>query len=94
LHNVVGGLVGVLEGNSGDLRVGLSMQSLHNGETWQHEPLRLSAFIEAPSDAIDQVIHAHPMLQQLVDNHWLAVCQIDAAGCVKRRFANRDWREE
>ncbi|OYY33581.1 MAG: hypothetical protein B7Y58_08745 [Halothiobacillus sp. 35-54-62] len=51
LHNVVGGLVGVLEGNSGDLRIGLSLQSLHNGETWQHEPLRLSAFIEAPTDA-------------------------------------------
>lgn len=94
LHNVVGGLVGVLEGNSGDLRIGLSLQSLHNGETWKHEPLRLSAFIEAPTEALDRIIQDHPMLRQLVDNHWLNLCQIDAAGMVKRRFAAGDWREE
>jgi uncharacterized protein YbcC (UPF0753/DUF2309 family) len=94
LHNVVGGLVGVFEGNSGDLRIGLSLQSLHNGETWQHEPLRLSAFIEAPTDALDHVIQTHPMLRQLVENHWLNLCQIDEAGRVKRRFAAGDWREE
>jgi len=94
LHNVVGGLVGVLEGNSGDLRIGLSLQSLHNGETWQHEPLRLSAFIEAPTDALDRIIQDQPMLQQLVDNHWLNLCQIDEAGKVKRRFAHSDWRQE
>ncbi|MDD3575402.1 MAG: Na-translocating system protein MpsB, partial [Halothiobacillus sp.] len=94
LHNVVGGLVGVLEGNSGDLRIGLSLQSLHNGETWRHEPLRLNAFIEAPTDALDRIIQDHPMLRQLVDNHWLNLCQIDEEGSVKRRFANGDWREE
>jgi len=94
LHNVVGGLVGVLEGNSGDLRIGLSLQSLHNGETWRHEPLRLSAFIEAPVDAIERVIQAHPMLRDLADNHWLNFCQIDEAGSVKRRLTESDWREE
>lgn len=94
LHNVVGGLVGVLEGNSGDLRIGLSLQSLHNGETWRHEPLRLNAFIEAPTDALDRTIQDHPMLRQLVDNHWLNLCQIDERGGVKRRFANGNWREE
>ena len=41
LHNIVGGAIGVLEGNGGDLRVGLPMQSLHNGRAWMHEPLRL-----------------------------------------------------
>lgn len=94
LHNVVGGLVGVLEGNSGDLRIGLSLQSLHNGETWQHEPLRLSAFIEAPAEELDRVIQAHPMLSHLIDNQWLHLCQIDEAGTVKRRFAAGDWRKE
>ena len=52
LHNVVGGAIGVLEGNGGDLRVGLPLQSLHDGERWVHEPLRLSVFIEAPESAI------------------------------------------
>ena len=94
LHNVVGGLVGVLEGNSGDLRIGLSLQSLHNGETWQHEPLRLTAFIEAPIEVMDPIINNHPMLSQLLDNRWLNVCQINEAGAVKRRFANGDWRTE
>jgi len=32
LHNVVAGHLGVFEGNGGDLRVGLPMQSLHNGQ--------------------------------------------------------------
>ncbi|MHB1229689.1 MAG: YbcC family protein [Halothiobacillus sp.] len=94
LHNVVGGLVGVLEGNGGDLRIGLSLQSLHDGETWRHEPLRLTAFIEAPTEVMDRVVHDHPMLRQLVDNRWLNLCQIDETGAVKRRFADGDWCAE
>ncbi|MEP6781542.1 MAG: DUF2309 domain-containing protein, partial [Gemmatimonadaceae bacterium] len=47
LHNVVGANQGVFEGASGDLRTGLSLQSVHDGTHWYHEPLRLSVFIEA-----------------------------------------------
>ena len=39
LHNVVGGRIGVFEGNGGDLRIGLGRQSLHDGTRWVHEPL-------------------------------------------------------
>ena len=35
---------------------GLALQSLHDGRQWVHEPLRLSVFIEAPAEAIDNVI--------------------------------------
>lgn len=94
LHNVVGGLIGVLEGNGGDLRVGLSMQSLHDGRAWRHEPLRLSAFIEAPQEAMDQVIAGHEPLRQLVDNRWLTLLQIAADGRVYRRQGADDWRLE
>jgi hypothetical protein len=59
LHNVVGGAIGVLEGNAGDLRVGLPMQSLHDGKQWMHEPMRLSVFLEAPQAAIDDIIARH-----------------------------------
>lgn len=38
LHNVVGGHLGVFEGNGGDLRIGLPLQSVHDGERWVHEP--------------------------------------------------------
>ena len=62
LHNVVGGRVGVFEGNGGDLRIGLATQSLHDGERLCHRPLRLSVFIEAPSEGIERVIAEHQVV--------------------------------
>ncbi len=91
LHNVVGGAIGVLEGNSGDLRVGLSMQSLHDGRGWVHEPLRLSVFIEAPQAAIDDVIARHDLVRQLVDNDWLHILRIDEDDGVHRRLSGGQW---
>lgn len=92
LHNIVGGAIGVLEGNGGDLRVGLPMQSLHNGKEWMHEPLRLSVFIEAPADAIDDIISRHDMVRQLVDNNWLHIFRIDEDGNSHRRLAHASWK--
>ncbi len=77
LHNVVGGHLGVFEGNGGDLRIGLARQSLHDGERWIHAPLRLSVFIEAPRSAIDRVLEKHTKVRELVDNEWLHLLQID-----------------
>jgi hypothetical protein len=79
LHNVVGGRIGVFEGNGGDLRIGLSRQSLHDGERWVHEPLRLTVVIDAPQHAIDGVVRKHPVLQQLLDNGWLHLWRFDQA---------------
>ena len=56
LHNVVGGHLGVFEGNGGDLRIGLPLQSVHDGEHWRHTPLRLSVFVQAPAQALEAVI--------------------------------------
>ena len=80
LHNVVGGHIGVFEGNSGDLRIGLPLQSLHDGRRWMHEPLRLSVFIEAPRAKIDAVIERHEIVRQLVDNGWLHLFRIEPEG--------------
>lgn len=71
LHNVAGGGLGLFEGNGGDLRIGLALQSLHDGQRWLHTPLRLSVVIDAPAERIEQVVAKHPMLRQLVDNQWL-----------------------
>ncbi len=71
LHNVVGGHIGVFEGNGGDLRIGLARQSLHDGERWMHEPVRLTVAIEAPPESIDAVIKAHAVVGQLLHNGWL-----------------------
>ncbi len=77
LHNVVGGRIGVFEGNGGDLRIGLPLQSLHDGEKWMHTPLRLSVFIEAPRPGIEAVMRKHETVRQLVDNRWLHLFRID-----------------
>lgn len=92
LHNIVGGAIGVLEGNGGDLRTGLPMQSLHNGEHWMHEPLRLSAFIEAPQEAIDSIIERHKTVQQLVENGWLHLFQIHADENIYLRNMDGNWQ--
>ncbi|RLQ21120.1 DUF2309 family protein [Seongchinamella sediminis] len=71
LHNVVGGRLGVFEGNGGDLRIGLPLQSVHDGERWRHRPLRLSVVIRAPRESIEAVLAKHPTVRQLVENQWL-----------------------
>jgi uncharacterized protein YbcC (UPF0753/DUF2309 family) len=87
LHDVGGGHLGVFEGNGGDLRIGLPMQSLHDGERFVHTPRRLSVFIEAPRDAIDAVLARHAHIRSLVENGWLFLFQFgaDSAGVCARR---------
>jgi len=91
LHNVTGGAIGVLEGNGGDLRVGLPLQSLHDGKRWVHEPLRLSVFLEAPETAIDDIIARQELVRQLVDNGWLHLFRIADDGSTTRRRGAGDW---
>ena len=76
LHNLTNE-VGVVEGNGGDLRIGLPIQSVHDGQRFVHEPLRLSVFIEAPRQEIEAVIARHETVRQLVDNEWIYLLQID-----------------
>jgi uncharacterized protein YbcC (UPF0753/DUF2309 family) len=89
LHNVVGGHIGVFEGNGGDLRIGLSKQSLHDGRRWLHEPLRLTVAIAAPQAAIERIIGRHAILQQLIGNGWLHLWHIGASGI--QRYAGGQW---
>ena len=77
LHNVVGGHIGVFEGNGGDLRIGLSNQSVHDGKQYRHQPVRLSTFIQAPKEAIEMIISRHQDVASLVNNGWLFLYQID-----------------
>jgi uncharacterized protein YbcC (UPF0753/DUF2309 family) len=67
LHNVVGGRIGVFEGNGGDLRIGLARQSVHDGQRWVHEPLRLTVVIDAPAAAIERVMATQEVVRQLVE---------------------------
>jgi len=88
LHNVVGGHIGVFEGNGGDLRIGLARQSLHDGQQWMHRPLRLHVVIEAPRALIDQVIAAHSVVRDLVQHGWLHLLRLDGLpACLELRTA-------
>jgi uncharacterized protein YbcC (UPF0753/DUF2309 family) len=71
LHNAVGGNIGIFEGNGGDLRIGLPMQSINNGSDWMHTPVRLSVYISASREAIEHIAAKHDIVRQLIDNDWL-----------------------
>ncbi len=86
LHNVTGG-IGVVEGNGGLLRVGLPWQSVHDGDGLTHEPLRLSVLIEAPREAIADVLERHPGVRALFDNRWLHLFALDDQGRRTWRYA-------
>ncbi len=90
LHNITG-QIGVLEGNAGDLKPGLPWQSVHDGQRFVHEPLRLNVFIEAPAAAIDAVIAAHEGVRQLVDNGWVHLFRIDDDGAISRYVGADNW---
>ncbi len=72
LHNPVGG-IGVVVGQSGDLAVGLPMQSVMLGEQRAHDPLRLLAVIQAPLDRIEGIILRNSGLRELVEGEWIHV---------------------
>ena len=76
IHNVVGQL-GVYLGNGGDLMTGLPWQSVHDGNQYQHEPMRLLVVIEAPRDAVGQIIDRHPTVRDLVTNGWMSLVALD-----------------
>ncbi len=91
LHNVVGGRIGVFEGNGGDLRIGLPMQSLHDGCTLRHAPLRLSVFVEAPRHGIDSIIREHAVVHDLVANAWLHLLRIEPSTGAVERWTPDGW---
>ncbi|RDC73996.1 DUF2309 domain-containing protein [Rhodovulum sp. 12E13] len=93
LHNVTGG-IGVVEGNGGLLRAGLPWQSVHDGESYAHEPLRLSVCIEAPREAMTDILSRHEGVRALFDNRWLHLFALDEAGQMAWRYAGGlEWEE-
>jgi uncharacterized protein YbcC (UPF0753/DUF2309 family) len=85
LHNVTGG-IGVVEGNGGVLRAGLPWQSVHDGEGYAHDPLRLSVCIEAPREAMTDILKRHEGVRALFDNRWLHLFALDASGRMAWRY--------
>jgi len=92
IHNVVGG-IGVVEGNGGRLRPGLPWQAVHDGEALAHEPLRLSVYLEAPREAITDVLAAHDGVRALFDNGWLHLFALKDGAVEARYRPGLAWEE-
>ncbi len=86
LHNVTGG-VGVVEGNGGILRAGLPWQSVHDGERFAHDPLRLTVCLEAPAEAVTDILSRHDGVRALFDNRWLHLLLLDENGHPVQRYS-------
>ena len=75
-HNVTGN-IGVMSGSESDLRCGLPLQTVFNGERPYHEPMRLFCVIEAPLERIATIVGRHDILQRLTENRWINLVAID-----------------
>lgn len=75
-HNVVG-RIGVMYGSQSDLRIGLPVQTVYDGQKPYHEPMRLFAIIEAPLERISGIIARQDLLQKLIGNQWIHLVALD-----------------
>jgi uncharacterized protein YbcC (UPF0753/DUF2309 family) len=82
IHDVVGQF-GILEGNGGDLRVGLPWQAVHDGTKLQHEPLRLTVIIDASRERVAAILNRHSGVRDLVTHNWLRLVVEDAGACYR-----------
>jgi uncharacterized protein len=91
LHNVVGG-VGMMLGTQSDLQMGFPLQTINNGDTHYHEPMRLLAIIEQTPSVISSIIQKHSILQQLFHNQWLNLVALDPHTFEFHRYnSNATW---
>ncbi len=92
-HNVVG-RIGVMAGNQSDLRMGLPAQTVWDGARPYHEPMRLTAIIEAPRERVTDIIARQPLLQRLFRNQWLWLIVHDPATARAFRYDGvAGWRD-
>lgn len=93
LHNITSG-VGVLEGSSGDLRIGLPLQSVHDGTDYQHLPMRLKVVIAAPTEAIASILNKHKNVKDLLDNEWISLLILNENGKLSKRYiGDNNWED-
>ena len=81
-------------GIGSDLRIGLFMQSLHNGQEWMHQPLRLSVYIAAPKSAMEAIVNKHQFVKHLIDHNWLYLFRLDDSSHTIERYYQDHWSIE
>lgn len=76
-HNITGKF-GVVQGNGGDLKMGLPLQSLFGSDdAMYHQPLRLSVVIQAPITRVSEILVRNENLKTLLDNEWIYLMVMD-----------------
>lgn len=94
-HNVIGKF-GVVQGNGGDLKFGLPLQSVKSSDDVNyHDPLRLSVMIHAPVERVSLILLKNQHLKNLLDNQWiyLLVINPEDANTVVKYNGNLNWIE-
>lgn len=72
------GKFGVVQGNGGDLKMGLPLQSLMQTDVeFYHEPLRLSVVIQSPLSRVSDIIVRNEKIKELLDNQWIYLMVMD-----------------
>lgn len=91
-HNVVS-RVGVMYGSQSDLCVGLPVQTVLDGGTPYHEPMRLFVIIEAPLERIAMIISRHDILKRLIGNQWINLVALDPVSMeFFLRHSSEEWQ--
>ncbi len=76
-HNVVGKF-GVVQGNGGDLKLGLPLQSVNTkDQELFHQPLRLSVVIQSPIGSVKEILERNANLKGLLQNEWIYLLVMD-----------------
>lgn len=76
-HNITGKF-GVVQGNGGDIKMGLPLQSVkQSDEEMYHQPLRLSVMIQAPLSRVNEILQRNKHLKSLLDNEWIYLMVMD-----------------
>lgn len=92
-HNITGKF-GVVQGNGGDLKIGLPLQSLFGSDdAMYHQPLRLSVMIQAPIERVSGILSRNENLKILLDNEWIYLMVMDPLkdNRIKRYKKNMKW---
>lgn len=95
-HNITGQF-GVVQGNGGDLKMGLPLQSIKASDTeMYHQPLRLTTIINAPLQRVETILKGNKHLQMLLDNEWMYLKVIDSndANLFKTYTKGFNWLSE
>jgi len=90
-HNVAG-TFGVMTGNISDLRTGLPSQTVLKEGKPYHEPVRLTALIEAPLERAKKALKYVISARKLVTNGWIRLLVLDPEVNTVFLFEAGEWQ--